>query len=491
MKRIVFIMLGLLAGDLVAQSPSQDTTGRDWRPTEAFDSTLKIGAAPVLEVIEQEWIDQAWVNVRKKEHVFGPDGQSNGHLRYEWQGSAWVAIEGSRWLVMHDSLSIRWSVREEWLRDAWVPEYRWRHVLDMHGLPIEWITQYWEFGEWTNRYKVVWVRQDSVEVSEATQLWDGTEWYDNERNYTFYDSLGRRIERYSMLLVDSVLVNQSRSVWRYDSTGNTIDRTSQEWEGQEWVNTWRSIDTYNERGEYEEYSNLYWINGEWVKNERGFFEYDGQDRLTMREEHRGDYANEWQPSWQSHFRYDGAGQYIGRIGRRWDETMWVNRIRETLARDDRGNIVESIDEDWQNDDWAIRYWSRTWREYDQSGNVLQATRQEWDGLAFHNNHRVIYVYGVDTHLADESVPESNRPTLQSYPNPFESHANLVYELPRDGRVKLTVLDVLGRTVSILEDGELRSGRHVTDWTGAMSAGVYVARLETETGVVSLKLTKAR
>lgn len=63
---------------------------------------------------------------------------------------------------------------------------------------------------------------------------------------------------------------------------------------------------------------------------------------------------------------------------------------------------------------------------------------------------------------------------QNYPNPFNPMTTIEYELPSAATVRITVFDVLGRVLSVLEDGQQRAGRHVVhfDATGTASGVLF-------------------
>ena len=76
-----------------------------------------------------------------------------------------------------------------------------------------------------------------------------------------------------------------------------------------------------------------------------------------------------------------------------------------------------------------------------------------------------------------------RPTLrggllQNSPNPFRPRTVIAFELPRTGLATLTVLDVAGRPVRTLLQGETAAGTHRVEWDGrdgqgtTLPAGVY-------------------
>ena len=70
-------------------------------------------------------------------------------------------------------------------------------------------------------------------------------------------------------------------------------------------------------------------------------------------------------------------------------------------------------------------------------------------------------------------------------------------MPVAGPTRLVVFDLMGRKTATLVNRYLDSGQHRATWDGrddnggAVAAGVYLARLETEAGVRTIKVTLAR
>jgi len=82
---------------------------------------------------------------------------------------------------------------------------------------------------------------------------------------------------------------------------------------------------------------------------------------------------------------------------------------------------------------------------------------------------------------------------QNYPNPFNPVTHIEFDLAAPSDVRLTVYDLLGREVTTLLDARCESGRHGVEWNGrdadgrAVASGVYLYRLETESGALSRKM----
>jgi endonuclease/exonuclease/phosphatase family metal-dependent hydrolase len=103
-------------------------------------------------------------------------------------------------------------------------------------------------------------------------------------------------------------------------------------------------------------------------------------------------------------------------------------------------------------------------------------------------------------VAVSGVPssEAGLALASAVPNPFQGAATIAWTLPRAGHVRLTVHDVTGRLVAVLEDGPFAAGMHATRWDGrgghgaALAGGVYFLRLDASgVGVRGRRVVLAR
>ncbi|MCC6651984.1 MAG: T9SS type A sorting domain-containing protein [Candidatus Eisenbacteria bacterium] len=82
------------------------------------------------------------------------------------------------------------------------------------------------------------------------------------------------------------------------------------------------------------------------------------------------------------------------------------------------------------------------------------------------------------------------------PNPTRGAIQFEYALPRDARVRVSVLDVQGREVAVLASGVENAGRHSVQWAGARAGaavprGLYFVRFEAGGKVLSRRFTIIR
>jgi len=79
------------------------------------------------------------------------------------------------------------------------------------------------------------------------------------------------------------------------------------------------------------------------------------------------------------------------------------------------------------------------------------------------------------------------------PNPSAGPVRAEFALPHESQVRLSVIDLQGREVSVLVDGTLPAGRHEASWKNIngrpIPAGVYFVRLAAEGRAWSRRLTR--
>ena len=91
--------------------------------------------------------------------------------------------------------------------------------------------------------------------------------------------------------------------------------------------------------------------------------------------------------------------------------------------------------------------------------------------------------GADDIFSYENSSSEIIKVFQNYPNPFSDITYLPYQLNMGARVKITVHNLSGYIIATLEDGEIPSGFHSTEWNGTdqnnrtVPSGIYFYRIE--------------
>lgn len=105
---------------------------------------------------------------------------------------------------------------------------------------------------------------------------------------------------------------------------------------------------------------------------------------------------------------------------------------------------------------------------------------------YRTRSHMVNVYGDLIWTTDASAGADDIPVrfagLSVAPNPFNPRTEVSFELPSRMSLRVSVHDVAGRTVAILQEGELEAGHHALDWNGRdrcgreLPSGTYVVQM---------------
>ncbi len=96
-------------------------------------------------------------------------------------------------------------------------------------------------------------------------------------------------------------------------------------------------------------------------------------------------------------------------------------------------------------------------------------------------------------INDTRKPELNSHLNQNFPNPFNPHTRIEYQLLDAMKVELSVYDLSGRLVQKVVDDDKLAGNHVAFWEGTdyqsrhVASGIYFYQLKTKQEVLTRKM----
>lgn len=105
-----------------------------------------------------------------------------------------------------------------------------------------------------------------------------------------------------------------------------------------------------------------------------------------------------------------------------------------------------------------------------------------------------------TNVADATRPvpaDGSRMLRANRPNPFNPTTEIAFSLPDAGSATLRIVDVTGRLVQTLVDGDLAAGSHLYTWHGTngqgdeVASGVYLYQLITNDGTETKRMVLTR
>lgn len=113
-------------------------------------------------------------------------------------------------------------------------------------------------------------------------------------------------------------------------------------------------------------------------------------------------------------------------------------------------------------------------EFDNFGNLWIAG----GGLYVYNENGVVNINNGGTYVTE--FPKDFK-LYQNYPNPFNPTTRIKYEITKGTHIKLSIYDVNGKLIKILENGYRSIGDYEISFDGSkLSSGAYFYKLETET-----------
>ncbi|MCU7495772.1 MAG: T9SS type A sorting domain-containing protein [Ignavibacteria bacterium] len=108
------------------------------------------------------------------------------------------------------------------------------------------------------------------------------------------------------------------------------------------------------------------------------------------------------------------------------------------------------------------------------------------GVVAADAFRIIYEGQVSS-VEDKVIPEDFS-LCQNYPNPFNPETTIRYSLVEGSYVRLTVYDILGKEVRILEDSFKSKGMHEVHFNARnLASGIYIYRLSAGNMSLSKKM----
>ncbi|MEM8486523.1 MAG: T9SS type A sorting domain-containing protein [Bacteroidota bacterium] len=127
-----------------------------------------------------------------------------------------------------------------------------------------------------------------------------------------------------------------------------------------------------------------------------------------------------------------------------------------------------------------------------TSNIL-VQAEDWWGGPWHVRNLSIWSQEVATSVNTETPPRPATLVLhQNFPNPVHTSTVIPLTVPNAGYVRLEVIDILGRTVAVAQDGILAQGGHDIPFNArALPAGTYFYRVTTETARVTRLLQVIR
>ena len=93
--------------------------------------------------------------------------------------------------------------------------------------------------------------------------------------------------------------------------------------------------------------------------------------------------------------------------------------------------------------------------------------------------KIVKDYGTNGQTNKTNTP-TEYSLSQNYPNPFNPVTKINYDLPKDGKVKMVIYDILGREIKTLVNEFKKAGRYTIEFNGSsFASGIYFYRMQVQ------------
>ncbi len=170
-----------------------------------------------------------------------------------------------------------------------------------------------------------------------------------------------------------------------------------------------------------------------------------------------------------------------------------------------GNLLTAMREGGATDDWAnsiaidakgfiylTGYYTGT-TQFNINGTATTLTSAGNADVYFlkakRNSLQTSVVANADETFAVSKIVAENKVQLyQNSPNPFTSKANIKYYLPVSTKVRLSIIDINGKEVLVLQNSMQDKGEYSIDLSASnLSSGMYIYCLQTSDAIITKKL----
>lgn len=96
--------------------------------------------------------------------------------------------------------------------------------------------------------------------------------------------------------------------------------------------------------------------------------------------------------------------------------------------------------------------------------------------------------GIHNQLAGINESKNVNTLLENYPNPFSGSTTINYSVSKNAEVELSVADLLGNKIAVIENGSKPAGSHTTVWNvDNVAGGLYLLQLKVNNQITTKKI----
>lgn len=321
--------------------------------------------------------------------------------------------------------------------------------------------------------------------------WAGTDWSMNGRTIYQYDANGFLVTTTTEFqLAPGMFLAMMRTTFTNNAAGNPELELTENYNmgTTQWENNSKTELTYKagNMNYLETETNYDWTDGAWVASYKSVYTRNAQlnpTEILYQDNFSGSFVNNGREVIT--YLADGESQdssyyyYWDQIGSNWRPSSLFVYTYNASGDEDVIYYKSWNLTTWEND-------SKISMTYDAMGKEIVELTEVWESGTYRNDYRELTTYTVT------SIKEDAAPVLftlkNNYPNPFNPSTTIEYEVKSAGMVTLTVYNVLGQIVAVLQNGFQQAGVYKVEFDASgLTSGVYLYELASGNTKITKKM----
>ncbi len=457
-------------------------------------------------------------NTVRETYTYNNKGQLTTRIKEQLENGNWRVIEEQAFTYNELGLLVEMTLKTINTSTNTL-EFNSKQFIVYNSMKKEETVTYFSYNlntaSWVNQSKFAYeyFNDGSLNVF-SLYLWDGVNWRHQMRyTYTYTGNLVSTILIEQHNYTTNTLQNSNFITRTYNNVNNIISSLTKQWMFTGWVNSSLELYEYNSLNLITLSTSSQWSNNDWMFIQKNYYTYEGDKMLSAYTEYIDFTSNTLKPYSKDLFYYGSSPYLLSHEFQFYnqDSSKLLSVYKETFTRDNFGNPLTHIREDWKNNSWTNI--SKIVYEYDIYGNATSALGYDWDNgsnnwivapltskftlnLFYNNQSNMYHYYGTDVNITYQSFTDVkneisgsfNFNLEQNYPNPFNPSTTIKFSIPTSGNVTLKVYDLLGKEVATLVNEELAAGVYTTNFNAEnLSSGIYFYKLSTANYTASKKM----
>ncbi len=326
MKKSICLMALLFSTVAIfAQDPIGDKFRKDLLSKDR-DNYHSRNAGDLLDSnIHWTWneIDQSWDYFNREQYQYDDKGNNTVDVSSYWEGMAWQLTHKSEFTYNDNGKFITWF-EQEWDGTMWVNSDSTTYELNEYDNSTLTLLQSWNGSGWDNYYRFLYTyNANNLRDSSLYQSWNGSNWVNSKLITNTYENDKIKTAVTQNWDMTDGWVNYSQKIYTYGANGLTQELLNQLWDETDWV------DNNHVEYEYDGHGNntltLTQISlgaGMWQNSDQHVYTYTAADELASDLRQKW-VNNDWENDYYYTEVYDDRHNLIDGVIQFWSDA-WIN-----------------------------------------------------------------------------------------------------------------------------------------------------------------------